>query len=133
MLGIGRIKSVFGVHAHDIRSEQLHGIQRIGLTVQDQVGYVEINPDIVQPDIFDGAHQRNRRLLPGLAAERLAVLFAVLGHGADGFDGFRIDRIVGVFGNEPAMRLHAGDTSFFGKVRHLLDTLDARLPILARD
>src|SRR5436190_14226698 len=79
LLGIGRIKSVFGVHAHDIRSEQLHGIQRIGLTVQDQVGYVEINPDIVQPDIFDGAHQRNRRLLPGLAAERLAVLFAVLG------------------------------------------------------
>ena len=54
------------------------------------------------------------------------------GHGADGVHGLGVERLVGVLGNESAVRLHAGNAGFLGEIRHLLDARDARLAILAR-
>src|SRR5882762_9845046 len=61
----------------DIRPEQFDGIDRICLTIQNQVGKVEINALIVQPHILNGADERDRRLLTGFVPEILAVALAI--------------------------------------------------------
>ena len=55
---------------------------------------------------------------------------AVRRHGADGLDRFRVQRVVGVLGDESAVALHGGDPGLAGEIRDLLHARDARLAVL---
>ena len=50
---------------------------------------------------------------------------AVLGDGADGFDGAGIERVGGVFGNEAAVGLHLGNAEQLGEIGDLAQGIDA--------
>ena len=101
----------------DQRAEDVEGVHRIGLAVKDQVGGIEIHADVVQAHVVDGAEQRDGRFLARFAAEVLAVLPAVCGYGADGFDGFLIDRIVRILGDESAVGLDGRDAALLWRNR----------------
>ena len=96
------------MHSLNVRAQDLDGVHRIGLAVEDEIGGVEVHSDIVQPDVANRPHQRDGRLLAGLAAEFLAVLPAVRGHRADGVDGFLVGGSLGFSGMNPQWPCTAG-------------------------
>src|ERR1035438_2518289 len=128
----GGVESVLGVDSLHQRAENVEGVNRIGLAVKDEVGGVEVHADVVEAHVMDGAVERDGRFLAGFAAEVLAVAAAVVGHGADGLDGFLVDGIVRIFGDESAVGLDGWDAALFGEIRGLLDLRDARVAVFAR-
>src|ERR1039458_3472992 len=132
LTGAGRVEPVLGVDSLHQRAEDIEGVHRIGLAVEDEVGGVEVHADIVEADVADGAEEGDGGFLAGFAAEVLAVAAAVVGHGADGFDGFLVNGIVRIFGDESAVSLDGGDAALFGEIGGFLDLGDARVAIFAR-
>ena len=47
-LGVGGIKAIFGVHALGVRAEDVDGVGGVPLAVEDQVGDVEVDADVVE-------------------------------------------------------------------------------------
>lgn len=66
-------------------------------------------------------------VLPGFIAEVLAVTFTISRHVSDGCYGFFVDLVIGIFGNESAVRLHGWDSALFGEVGSRLDVGNARV------
>ena len=62
----------------------------------------------------------------------MTIALAVLGDGADGFDGLRIERVGRILGNETAMGLHLQDAHLLGEIRRLAQGVDARCAGLGR-
>ena len=110
----------------DIGREDLDGVDRIRLAVEDQVGKIKVDALIVETDVLHRPHERNGRFLPGFIAEVLTVAPAILHYFAHGRDRLFVDRIVGIFRNEPRVTLHRGNAACFGKVRGLFHPGDAR-------
>src|SRR5438270_815062 len=110
-----------------------NGVDRIRFAVENQVGEIEVDALIVEAYVLYGAHQRDGRLLAGLVTEILVVVLAVADYLPQCADRFLIHRIIGIFGNEPAMRLYGRDAAFLGEIRRLLDMCDSRRARLARN
>src|SRR3989441_3913654 len=117
---VRRPETVLGMNSLDIGREDLDGVDRIGLAVEDEVGKIKVDALIVETDVLHGAHERNGRFLPGFIAEGLTVAPAVLHYVAHGHDRLLVYRIVGIFWNEPGVTLHRGNAACLGKVRGLL-------------
>jgi len=105
------------VHALGVRPENVDGVSGVSLAVEDQVGDVEVDADVVEADVADGADEGDRGFLAGLAVELLTVLPAVRGALLDRRDGFGIGRVVGIFGDKPAMSGERGDAGFLREIR----------------
>src|SRR2546427_3382102 len=129
---VRRPETVLGVNSLDIRREDLDGVDRIGLAVEDEVGKIKVDALIVETDVQHRAHQRNGSFLPGLIAEVLRVAAAILHHFAHGCDRLFVYRVVGIFRNEPGVTLDRGNAARFGEVRALLHPRDARGARIAR-
>ena len=125
LVGVGGPAAVFGVDAADVGAEDVDRVDWIGLAVEDEVGGVEADAEVGHVHVADGARHGGGGFLAGLHEEVLAVALAVLGDGADGFDGFWIERVGGIFGNEAAVGLHLVDAELFGEVGHLAQGVDA--------
>src|SRR5947207_8471048 len=130
---IGGPETIFGMNSLNIGTKQFDCVYRIGFAVQNQVGEIEIYTLIVGSNILNRAHERDRSFLAGLVTQVLAVAFAILGCVADSFDGFLIQGIVGIFGNESAMSLDSGNAALPGKIGGLLNVSDSRGTRLARN
>src|SRR2546422_4691571 len=131
--GVRRPETVFGMNSLDMGREDLDGVDRIGLTVEDEVGKIKVDALIVETDVLHRAHERNGRFLPGFIAEGLTVAPAVLHYVAHGHDRLLVYRVVGIFWNEPGVTLHRGNAACFGKIRGLLHPGDARGARVARN
>jgi hypothetical protein len=107
-VGVGGPEAVFGMDAADMGTKDVDRLDRIGLAVKKQVGGVEADAEVGHGHVVDGAQHGGRCLLARLHQEVLAVALAVLGDGADGFDGLRVERIGRILGNKAAMGLHLG-------------------------
>ncbi len=83
-------------------------------------------PEVGHGYIVNGAGHGGWGLLAGFHEEVLAVGLAVFRHGADGFDGLRVERIAGVFRDEAAVGLHLGDADLLGEIGYLAEGVDAR-------
>ena len=121
LVGIGRVKPVFGVDRADVLAEDIQRIEGIGFSVQDQIGSVQADSDVIQTDIPDDAHQCDRGLLPGLEQERLAIPFGVLRDFAYRLDRLAVEWVGRSLRNEPAMCLQVGDAEPFGEIRRALE------------
>ena len=124
-LGVGGIKAIFGVHALGVRAEDVDGVGGVPLAVEDQVGDVEVDTDVVEANVAYGADEGDRGLLAGLAVELLTVVAAVGGALPDRRDGFGIHRVVGIFWDEAAMSGERGDADLLREIRDVLSALDA--------
>src|SRR2546425_10574734 len=129
---VRRPETVLGMNSLDIGREDLDGVDRIGLAVEDEVGKIKVDALIVETDVLHRAYERDGRFLPGLIAEVLSVAPAIRHDVAQGRDRLFVYRVVGIFRNEPGVTLHRGNAACFGKVRGLLDPGDARGARVAR-
>ena len=125
LAGVGWPEAVFGMDIADIGTEDVDCIDRIGLAVEDEVGHVEADAQVGHGDVADGAQHGDRRLLARFHQECLAIALAVLGNGADSFDGSRIERVSWILGNKTAMRLHLENANLLGKIGRLAQGIDA--------
>ena len=50
-----RIEAILGVDAPDMRPEKRQGIDRVALAIEEEVGWIEVDADIVHGDVLDGA------------------------------------------------------------------------------
>ena len=73
-----------------VRTQRVHGVRRVSLPIENQIGDVGSEPTLSNPTSPDGADQRDGCLLSGLAIEVLAVVPAVGGAFPNGFDRFFI-------------------------------------------
>ena len=108
------------------------GVDGIRFSVQDQIGGVETDAEVRLVDVFERARERGGSFLAGLHQEILAVGGAVLRDFADRENGFVVERVARIFGDEAAMRLHARDAEHFREVGSLLQRVDAGGTTLAR-
>src|SRR5579862_739470 len=133
VMRIGGPQAILGVDALDVRREEFNGVYRIGFAIEDEIGEIKIDALIFQADVVDGANQRNRGFLSGFVAEVLAITAAVFGDFAHGGDGFLVERIVGIFGDEPAMSLHGGNVAADSEIRRGFEVGDAGRAGVARN
>src|SRR6266550_2339690 len=115
------------------RNFSLDGIHRIRLAVKNQIGEIEVNALIVQTNVLNRAHERYWRFLAGLVTQVLPIALAVACYLTDRLHRLFIERVVGIFRNKSAMRLHGGDAALLGEVGGLLDVCDAGRACLARN
>lgn len=125
-VGIGRPSAILGMNAADMRAKDVDRINRIGLSVENQIGRVETNREILHVHIANHARHGRGSLLSSFHKEILSIFTAVLGDRANGLHGLRIERVGGVFGDKAAMRLDLRDAEQFGKIRNLAQCVDAR-------
>src|SRR5690242_11547953 len=126
-------QSVLGVDSLDIRTEELHRVHRIGFAIKNQVCEVKVDALIVETYVLHGTNQCDGRLLSGLVAEILPVVPAIANHFLHCRDRFLINRIVGILGNESAMRLDSRDSALLGEIRGFLDVRNPRRSRLTRN
>src|SRR6267154_3119588 len=79
-LRVGRPKAVLGVNSLHERAKKFHSVNRIRLTVENQIGDVEIDALIVHSYILNGSHQGDGSFLAGFVTEILTVALAICGH-----------------------------------------------------
>ena len=125
LAGIGRPAAVLGVDAAHVRAEDVDRVDRICLAVEDEVGGVEADGEVGHGHVANHARHGGRRLLAGFHQEVLPVALAVLGDGANGFDGAGIESVGGIFGNEAAVGLDLGYAEQLGEVGDLAQSVDA--------
>ena len=91
-VGVGGPEAILGMNAAHMGTEDVDRVHRVGLAVEQEVGGVEADAKVGHGHIVDGARHGGGCLLAGFHEEVLAVGLAVFGHGADGFDGLRVER-----------------------------------------
>src|SRR5882757_2117341 len=79
-LRVGRPKAVLGMNPLHEGAEEFDSVNRIRLTVENQIGDVEIDALIVQPYVLNGSHQGDGSFLPRFVTEILIVALAIGGH-----------------------------------------------------
>src|ERR1035437_4953617 len=123
--GIGGPSAVLGMHAAEVRPQNVHRVHRVGLAVENQIGRVQPDSKVGQANIVNHPRYGRRCLLAGLHQEILPVALAVLRDRADGFNRSSVERVAGVLWNEAAMRLHLADAQQFGEIRSLAKSVNA--------
>src|SRR6266403_5051537 len=79
-LRIGRPKAVLGVNPLHEGAEEFDSINGDRLTVENQIGEVEVHALIVQTYVLNGSHQGDGSFLPRFVTEILTVALAICGH-----------------------------------------------------
>src|SRR3984957_11193786 len=125
-VGVGGPAAILGMDAAHMGTEDVDRIHRVGLAVEEEVGGIEADAEVGHGYIVYGAGHRGGCFLAGFHEEVLAVGLAMFGHGADGFDGLRVEGIAGVFWDEAAVGLYLGNADLLGEVGNLAEGVDAR-------
>src|SRR5205814_7749934 len=112
---------------------ELDGSRRMRLAVKKQLREIEVNALIFQTNVLDRAHQRYWHCLASLVTQVLPIALAVACYLPDRLHRFYIERVVGIFRNKSAVRLHGGYAALLGEVGGLLDVCDAGRACLARN
>lgn len=133
IVGISGAAAILGMDALDIGTKDIEGIDGIAASVEEEVGGIEIDAEIVETRGLDVAQQGHRRLLPSLKPEANAELFAVATNVGERFDYAREKRIGHVFGQEATVRDKRGRAELCRKVGPLLELLDTISAELWRD
>ena len=124
---------ILGVDALDERAELIHRVERIRPSVEEQIGRVEVDAEVVGADVVERAEQRRRRFLAGLEPQLDIVIRAGVREPRERVYGARITRVVRVLGDEahvPGKRRRADP---LGKGRRLLERGQPHRACLRRD
>ncbi len=126
LVGVGGPPAVFRVRGLHVRAQNLERVDGIRFAVEDEVGRVQPHAKRRMVHILNHPQHGGGRLLAGLHEEALAVRAAVYGQFVNGGDRLRVERILRVFRNEAAVRLHKADAETRSEVGALLERVDAR-------
>ena len=104
----------------------LQGRDRLARAVEDHVGRIEVDEQIVAADVAEELQQRVGRLLAGLQVQVLAVGLAVVAQLAGDGDDVAVQRVGRVVRHEAEVQAHGVDAQQPGEIGDLLHLLQPR-------
>ena len=112
---ICRILAILCMQITHIFSENLQRIDRVCLTIQDEICGIKIYPEIIRANLFEAAQHSNRCLLTGFEQEGLAAALHLAADAAQHGDGAAEILIVIVGGQKADVGGHLVYVDLFGK------------------
>ena len=132
IMAVHRIQAVLGVQIAHITSEYVQRVHGIGLSVEDQIGRIQIDAQIIHAHALKAAKHGNGGFLARFKEQELTVLFQMLRNSADRYAEAREVWIIGIFRNEAHVSDHIRNSEQMSEVRSVAQVLHAHLPVFGR-
>src|ERR1035438_5377343 len=93
-------ESVLSMNSAHQMPNYIHSVDRISISIHNQIGAVQVHKYVVQAHILNHSQQGDGCFLAGFAKEQYSALFAIAGNVLHRCYRLRIEGIVWIFWNE---------------------------------